>query len=1508
MRAYSVRSFLLYFTLLWAGLGFGASVAQAQSCLMFVNRVGVIYTDILAAAQSELPTQPYCYGGGCDTSFTIDPSTCVQGASWSCTIDWVLVDAPGSTYCEANPGSCGPQVGWTNDTSGVVDAGACQGYWLTAVKPGENCSKNCVGDPINPGPGNVYKREEDDIRVSGASPLAFQRFYDSSDKTGSNLGPGWRHTYNRSIVISSQVSTSTAYPGVSTLVSNRYSTPAAACVSGFADIQSAVSAWAGANATYTDNACVISNGGNTIGTLAVQSLYLGDPLTTVVEYDVIRDDGKTYRYTTQGGSINAPPGVSLRLAVTASGYTLTDDQDNVEAYDKTGLLQSITSRSGVVQTLTYYSGGTGALYSVADSFGNSLVLGNGFGSFGGPLNNISINSGTPVQFGFGSSSLLTSVTQADSTQHKYVYGNSNFVNALTSEIDENNSTYATWTYDTQERGTGSSLAGGANAVSLAYNYPNSTTVTNALGAVTTLSFTSSGDQMPVTSITGSPCMTCDDSAATTYDSAGWVASRTDYNGNLACYTNDPVRGLELVRVEGFAPGSTCPGNLAAYVPAAGTAQRKIATTWSTAFRLPSQIVEATRTTSFNYDGSGNLLTRTVTDTTATPNVSRTWTYTYNNFGQVLTAQGPRTDLNSTRTFTYYNCASGGQCGQVQTVTDELGHVTTFNTYNAYGQPLTVTDPNGVVTTLTYDARRRLSSRSAAGETTSLSYYPTGLLKTVTLPDSSNLTYTYDAAHRLTQITDGLGNQIVHTLDAMGNHVADSVYDPSNALTLARTQVFNVLSELYRQIGSAGTAAVTSTFGYDSNGNQTSVSAPMSRNAAGQYDALNRLIQITDPANGVTTLGYDANDNLSSVVDPKGLNTGYTYDGFGDLVQQSSPDTGVTTRAYDSGGNLARSTDARGQTGTYSYDARNRLTQVAYGDQTITFGYDTGTNGVGHLTSAGDANHALAWSYDALGRVVGKSQTVGSGTSAITKSVGYTYTNADLTSLLTPSGQTVTYGYTNGRITSISVNGKALLSEVLYQPFGSVAGWTWANGTNEARVYDQDGNVTNLEAAEGFTYGYDNAFRITGITDTDNAGLSQSYAYDLLDRLTSATGSGVNESWTYDANGNRLTQGGATSSTYTVASTSNQITGITGALTRTYAYAPSGQTTGYGGLAFTYMDSGRLSAVTNGGATTTYVLNALGQRVKKSGTSVTFFVYDESGHLLGEYDGSGNLIEETVWMGDVPVATLQPNGTGISVYYIHTDHLNAPRRVSRPADNVIVWRWDSEPFGTAAANEDPDGDGTLFVYNLRFPGQYYDAETGLNYNYFRDYDPTTGRYIESDPIGVFGGPSTYAYAAGNPISYRDPLGLVTTVVINNNTPFTGTHAGLYVTNGVDGRTIYDPSGSYQQETRGEDGVFSQLPPGGFLDYFDYQWRDGPDVQTLIFNTTPAQERDISQRAEDHGDPRGLKCADSVARVLNDVGPFKGLGKILDLDNRILAVSPSELLDALRTLQQQAEKHQ
>lgn len=225
--------------------------------------------------------------------------------------------------------------------------------------------------------------------------------------------------------------------------------------------------------------------------------------------------------------------------------------------------------------------------------------------------------------------------------------------------------------------------------------------------------------------------------------------------------------------------------------------------------------------------------------------------------------------------------------------------------------------------------------------------------------------------------------------------------------------------------------------------------------------------------------------------------------------------------------------------------------------------------------------------------------------------------------------------------------------------------------------------------------------------------------------------------------------------------SNQLESSTGVDARAYSYDAAGNITNDGMRSFTYNDAGRMASATKAGTTTTYALNGRGQRVRKTTSSASVhFVYDEAGHLLGEYDSSGNLMQETVWLGDIPVATLRPNGgSGVNVFYVHTDHLNTPRRISRPSDNVVVWRWDSEPFGAASASSDPDGDSNVFTYNLRFPGQYFDAESGLYYNYYRDgYDAATGRYTQSDPIGLQGGTNTYAYSGGYPLGAADPLGL------------------------------------------------------------------------------------------------------------------------------------------------------
>lgn len=153
-----------------------------------------------------------------------------------------------------------------------------------------------------------------------------------------------------------------------------------------------------------------------------------------------------------------------------------------------------------------------------------------------------------------------------------------------------------------------------------------------------------------------------------------------------------------------------------------------------------------------------------------------------------------------------------------------------------------------------------------------------------------------------------------------------------------------------------------------------------------------------------------------------------------------------------------------------------------------------------------------------------------------------------------------------------------------------------------------------------------------------------------------------------------------------------------------------------------------------------------------------YVYDQAGHLLGEYDGSGNLIQETAWLGNSPVATLRPNGSSIAIYYVVTDQLDTLREVIRPSDNAIMWSWFTGPFGTEAPNANSQGAG-VFTYDLRFPGQIGGAWGSTYQNNFRDYDSAVGRYVESDRIGLHGGSyATYEYAKSAPISAIDSLGL------------------------------------------------------------------------------------------------------------------------------------------------------
>ncbi|MFC5474685.1 RHS repeat protein, partial [Paraherbaspirillum soli] len=247
------------------------------------------------------------------------------------------------------------------------------------------------------------------------------------------------------------------------------------------------------------------------------------------------------------------------------------------------------------------------------------------------------------------------------------------------------------------------------------------------------------------------------------------------------------------------------------VEASGTPQaRTISTQWHSTFSLPVRIAEPKRVTTYAYDASGNLLSKTeqaTSDATGAqglaPTVTgsaRTWSYTYNNLGQLLTATGPRTDVADKTTYAY------DSNGNLSTITNAVGQVTTLSNYDANGRVGSIADANGVTTQLSYSPRGWLTAKSVSAngttETTSYSYDGVGQLTQVTLPNASTVNYSYDLAHRLTKIADSLGNSIVYTLDNMGNRISEQVKDPSGSLARQTSRVIDALNRLQQITGAA----------------------------------------------------------------------------------------------------------------------------------------------------------------------------------------------------------------------------------------------------------------------------------------------------------------------------------------------------------------------------------------------------------------------------------------------------------------------------------------------------------------------------------------------------------------------------------------------------------------------------------------------------------------------------------------------------------------------------------
>lgn len=1047
--------------------------------------------------------------------------------------------------------------------------------------------------------------------------------------------------------------------------------------------------------------------------------------------NVLRPDGSSQNFTFSGtgyGPWTGDADTKFKLTSTTDGYTLALQDGTVETYNGMGALLSVTARNGQV---TLVDQSQGVITSVTGPFGHRIT----FNWSGGRIVSILDPAGNTISFSVDGNRNLASVSYPDSSSRQYLYEAAFFVHGLTGVIDGTGTRTSTYAYDsTSFLAAYTERYGGVNkytlSISGAVGY-----ITDAFNRVVTKARASLVGFYKTTGITNS---TDAKTVSKSYDGAGNVTSLTNEEGQTTVTSYDSANRL-ISRT------------LASGTPIAATTQVAYADPF---FAVPLTVVEPSvlsgyaKSRTYVYGDTRFPLLPTAMKvagyTPAGQTVSRAIGMAYNASGQLSFIDGHRTDAIDTTTIEYWQCTTGGTCGQLKRITNALGQSATFDAYDGAGRLTHRTAIDGVVTTYSYNGRGKVSSiTETAGtltRTTSFTYDLASRLSTASLPSGQVLTYTWDGADQLISVSDQLGNTVAYSYDLRGNRTSQTVKDGGGNIATQVSMVYNARSYLQSITTAGGTTNIIT----DALGNPTQVTDAKGQVSSNQFDSLNRLWKSINALSGTTTGSFNPAGDLNQLTTPNGAAFGFTVDDLGNQLQESSPDRGQVTKTYDAAGNLKTRTDARGVTVAYGYDAMNRLTQVTYPSsvENTTYTYDACRPG--RLCQVEDASGTHAYQYDLLGRQSQEIWTASAALGGHAFTTSYTWTPFDQPSTITsPSGRVVTYSYDAiGRVSGVSSGSQTLVSGRTYRADGSLASQTFGNGIVESRTYDTAGRLVTWQIGgiETRSYGRDPNGNITSITA---GGVTRSYGYDAIDRLLSEPG----QSFAWDANGNRTSDAAGS---YAYQAATNRMTSSPAG---SVGIDAAGNTTSFGTRSFAYSDAGRLTQVLNGGTVVgAYVYRSDGLRAAKTtGAGTTLFHWDIDGNLLEETNPSGAAGAGYSWVSAVPVVHWQSFGP-VSPLYLHSDDLGTPR-IGTTAAGLAAWQWGGAAFGSNA----PLGVATI---NLRFPGQYFDQETGLIQNWHRTFNPTTGRYIESDPIGLAGGMNTFSYADGSPTSKTDKLGLKT----------------------------------------------------------------------------------------------------------------------------------------------------
>ncbi|HFD31671.1 MAG TPA: hypothetical protein ENJ28_02995 [Gammaproteobacteria bacterium] len=608
------------------------------------------------------------------------------------------------------------------------------------------------------------------------------------------------------------------------------------------------------------------------------------------------------------------------------------------------------------------------------------------------------------------------------------------------------------------------------------------------------------------------------------------------------------------------------------------------------------------------------------------------------------------------------------------------------------------------------------------------------------------------------------------------------------------------------------------YAYDYLDRLTSISDPLTFRAQYEYDILDNVTSVIDAENQETQYTYDALSRVTRITELAVLSnlvTNIKYDPLGNIIEVTGPKNQTTLYNYDRLSRLISETKPLGQTIQYFYDTRNRLDYMLNArNQKIDYAYEdwgqlkntdfyatpTSTTSVkqrsrsydfnGNLTSIIDNTLSALPIYTVLYDTLGRIDKLNSFAFLPYKQLDYDYDRYGNVNQLTLNSSNTgndadwiadysqQYQYNKKDLLTQATFNASQTHQFDYYPTDELKQIAFNNGTVTDYAYQGNGPLKWIDIAHGgaskekLNFTYDKVLNVKQMSN--NSGI-HSFIYDGINRLTNAShplasNLPTSEDFTYDAAGNR--EGAANSALYNYdqnnrislsPSVSNYQFDDDGNLTQrnsdeTFVYDYENQLTQY--------------ANTTTGVVASYTYDSFGRRIKKEVTQnaqkTTHYLWDGT-NIIAEYDGTGSRIKRYSYTADRYAPLQMEDASGI--YNVHTDHLDAPVVLTNQVGDV-VWRAEYEAYGSTQINEDVDGDLQSVRFDLRRPGQWEDLESGLYYNYFRYYDPSTGRYITSDPIGQLGGINTYSYVRSNPLRWIDPLGLELAIPVSGPGVITG----------------------------------------------------------------------------------------------------------------------------------------